>query len=76
MARRSLSVGVLALALLAVLPDVAWACPVCFSNDDDSRIAFLATAGLLTFLPLGMVAGTAYWLRKRSQEDEDEDLHQ
>lgn len=63
----------LALVAVAVLPELAHACPVCFDVDDDSRIAFLATTGLLTFLPLGMVAGTAYWLRRRAGEVDEED---
>lgn len=63
----------LAVALLALLPEVAMACPVCFDQDDEARIAFLATAGLLTFLPLGMVLGTTMWLRKRSRDVEDEE---
>ena len=68
-----LTVPILALALLAAFPDALLACPVCFDRDDESRIAFLATAGLLTFLPLGMVLGTGLWLRKRSRELDSQD---
>lgn len=63
--------GVAAVALIAALPDVAHACPVCFDRDDEARLAFLATTGLLTLLPLGLVAGTGWWLRKRAREVED-----
>jgi len=62
--------GVAAVALIAGLPDVAYACPVCFDRDDEARLAFLATTGLLTLLPLGLVAGTGWWLRKRAREVE------
>ncbi|MCY3808374.1 MAG: hypothetical protein OXG58_02865 [Gemmatimonadetes bacterium] len=64
----------LALALLglAALPEATLACPVCFDRDDEARIAFLATTGLLTLLPLGLVAGFGVWLRRRTRE-EDED---
>ena len=58
----------LAVLLMAVFPDVAHACPVCFDRDDEARIAFLATTGLLTLLPLGMVAGAGVWLRRRARE--------
>ena len=58
----------LALVAMAVWPDVAHACPVCFDRDDEARIAFLATTGLLTLLPLGMVVGTGAWLRWRARE--------
>lgn len=57
--------------LIGAFPDVAHACPVCFDRDDEARLAFLATTGLLTLLPLGLVAGTGWWLRKRAREMED-----
>ena len=62
----------LALVLLAAFPDALHACPVCFDRDDEARIAFLATTGLLTLLPLGLVFGTGAWLRKRAREVEEE----
>lgn len=66
---RGLALGGAAAALLvAVFPDAAHACPVCFDRDDEARLAFLATTGLLTLLPLGLVAGTGWWLRKRARE--------
>jgi hypothetical protein len=58
----------LALVLVAVLPDVALACPVCFDARDENRQAFLATTAFLSLLPLGMVAGAGLWLRKRARE--------
>ncbi len=62
-----------ALGLLATFPDVAHACPVCFDRDDEARIAFLATTGLLTLLPLGLVVGTGLWLRRRAREIAEEE---
>ena len=59
---------IVALALIAVSPEAAHACPVCFDRDDEARIAFLATTGLLTLLPLGLVLGTGIWLRRRARE--------
>ena len=56
---------VLALLMVVALPDLLAACPVCFDRDDEARIAFIATTGLLTALPLSMVGGTLYWLRRR-----------
>ena len=60
--------GAAAVLLVAAFPDVAYACPVCFDRDDEARLAFLATTGLLTLLPLGLVAGTGWWIRKRARE--------
>ena len=56
------------LALVAFLPEAAWACPVCFDSSDENRQAFLATTAFLSLLPLGMVAGAGLYVRKRSRE--------
>lgn len=68
-----LTTGVVAaLALLAIFPETAWACPVCFDSSDENRQAFLATTAFLSLLPLGMVAGAGLYIRKRSKELEDD----
>jgi len=65
-------VGVLAVALLAVTPETASACPVCFDARDENRQAFVATTVFLSLFPLGMVAGVGLWVRKRVRDlDED-----
>jgi len=67
-----LLVGVLAVALLAVTPETAFACPVCFDARDENRQAFVATTVFLSLFPLGMVAGVGLWVRKRVRDlDED-----
>ena len=71
---RTLSVFLVALALLLALPDLLHACPVCFDLSDENRQAFLVTTAFLSLLPLGMVAGAGLWLRRRARElDETED---
>lgn len=65
--RRAAVVG-LALGLLVLLPETAWACPVCFDPRDENRVAFLATTVFLSLVPLGMVGGLGLWLRKRARE--------
>ena len=65
---RALLVSVAALALMALLPEAAAACPVCFDARDENRQAFLATTAFMSLLPLGMVAGAGLWLRKRHRE--------
>jgi hypothetical protein len=68
---------VLAVALVLVgvwLPRIAQACYVCMSGrNDDTRRAFLATTGLLTVLPLVLVGGLVWWLRRRSRQLEEQD---
>jgi hypothetical protein len=71
--RSLMPVFVLAMLLLAVLPDVAHACPVCFDARDENREAFLATTVFLSLFPLGMVAGVGMWIRKRSAELSDDE---
>ena len=66
--RAVVGAAVAAVVMVAALPDALHACPVCFDRDDEARIAFLATTGLLTLLPLGLVAGTGAWLRRRMRE--------
>ena len=58
--------------LVALWPEALHACPVCFDRDDEARVAFLATTGLLTLLPLGLVAGVGAWLRKRAGRKEED----
>jgi hypothetical protein len=64
---------VVALVAVAVLPDVAHACAMCFSGPEESRKAFAVTAAFLTFLPLGMVAGATTWLRSKARAAEREE---
>ncbi|MEX2465763.1 MAG: hypothetical protein WD995_02570 [Gemmatimonadota bacterium] len=73
--RKLAPVLTVALLLLALLPDAAHACPVCFDARDENREAFLATTVFLSLFPLGMVAGVGLWIRKRSRElgQDDED---
>lgn len=66
LSNRSATVG--AMALLAWLwPSVVLACPVCFVAREASRLAFLWTAILMTFLPLCMMGGLVYWLWRQAQ---------
>lgn len=62
-----------ALVLLAIFPDAAHACPVCFDSRDENRQAFLATTVFLSLFPLGMVAGVGLWVRKRSRQLDEQD---
>jgi hypothetical protein len=68
-------VTILAAVLFAVfaLPEAAHACAVCFDSSDENRQAFLATTAFLTLLPLGMVAGTGLWLRRRARDRDAEE---
>jgi len=63
--------GVLTVAVVAavaLIPETAHACAVCFSASEENREAFILTTAFLTFLPLGMVSGAGLWLRHRVKE--------
>ena len=57
------------LAALASLlaPELAQACSVCFSGQDQSRTAFIATTAFLSIVPLAFIAGMALWIRSRAR---------
>ncbi|MBM4183347.1 MAG: hypothetical protein FJ207_03875 [Gemmatimonadetes bacterium] len=67
-------VVLLALAAVALVPDAAHACAVCFDGPGETRQAFFATTAFLTLLPLGMLAGAGAWLRSRARRLESEDV--
>lgn len=46
-------------------PGAASACAVCFNATEDNRWAFIGTTAFLTLLPLAMIGGTLFWLRRR-----------
>lgn len=54
-------------------PRLAAACAVCFTGRaDETRVAFLATTGFLTGLPLLMVGTLVWWLCRRARQIRDE----
>jgi hypothetical protein len=55
---------------IAVLPDAAAACSVCYAGAEESRKAFLFTTVLLSLLPISMIGGLAWWVW-RSARDAD-----
>lgn len=71
---RSALLAALVVAVMAALPEAAFACPVCFDSNEENRIAFLATTAFLTLLPLGLVGGIGAWLRKRARDIEAQGL--
>jgi hypothetical protein len=59
-------VSAFALALLVLgLPEVAHACPSCFSGNEANRIAYIVTFVILTVLPLACIGGVIYWYVKK-----------
>jgi len=61
-ARASVVAAVVALAWVA---DLAYACPSCASPLEENRQAFVDTTVFLTVVPLMMMGGFIWWLRRR-----------
>lgn len=56
----------IAVAVLVLVPDAAQACAVCFQGKSDaSRVAFITTTAAMTFLPLAVIGGIAWWVRRQ-----------
>ena len=52
-------------ALFWLAPTAAQACAVCsYGREDETRIAFIATTAFMTALPLLIIAGGVWWLRR------------
>jgi hypothetical protein len=54
-------------------PAVAFACPVCFSGEDEARHAYVEAALLMTILPLATIGGFVWWIRRRIRAHEAEE---
>ena len=55
-------------------PAAAHACAVCGALNDRNRAAFFGTTILLSLVPLGMIGGGVWWLRRTGSAFDAEDL--
>ena len=59
--------------LVLLVPRLAAACAVCFTGRaDETRIAFLATTGLLSALPILLIGSLIWWVRRRARQIREE----
>ncbi|MCZ6807464.1 MAG: hypothetical protein O7F08_10965 [Deltaproteobacteria bacterium] len=65
MMRWLMSMGAVAVGSVAGL---AHACPSCASPLEENRQAFVDTTIFLTFLPLIMIGGFIWWLRRKARQ--------
>ncbi len=49
-----------------------FACAACGFADDGTQGAYLFTAGILTLVPLMMIGGLVWWVRKKFNSNEDD----
>jgi hypothetical protein len=64
----------LLLALAASMPATALACSVCGAVSEPTKRAYLTTTILLSAIPLAMIGGFLYWLKRASRMRDDADL--
>jgi hypothetical protein len=62
--RASVAAAVLAVSWAA---DLAYACPSCASPLEENRQAFVDTTVFLTVVPLMMMGGFVWWLRRQTR---------
>ena len=65
LARACWAAGAVVLAWLSWAADLAYACPSCASPLEENRQAFVDTTIFLTVVPLMMIGGFIWWLRRR-----------
>ena len=59
----------------AVLPLQAWACAVCGDTEDTaSQVAYISMTAMLTLLPFALVGGIGFYVWKKLQQQELEEL--
>ena len=56
----------------ASAPRLASACPSCASPLEENRQAFVDTTIFLTVVPLVMIGGLIWWLRKKVRERDEQ----
>lgn len=55
--------------LVVSLPRISWACAVCTGQDDAAvSLAMLKGTALLSLLPLALIGGLVWYLRRRARE--------
>lgn len=62
----------LAVSLVVFSPRLAEACTVCIGGESENRTEFIIATAFMTFLPLLLVGGLIYGLRRRIQRLERE----
>ena len=64
--------AVMVVLVVGFVTDLARACPSCASPLEENRQAFVDTTIFLTVLPLFMIGGFVWWLRRKAREMQDE----
>jgi len=65
------AVVALAVSVVAWAANLAYACPSCASPLEENRQAFVDTTIFLPVVPLTMMGGFVWWLRRKVRERDD-----
>ena len=57
--------GVLISGFLLAHTSTLWACTVCGVGKEESRMAFIITTGILTFVPLIVIGFVIYYIHRQ-----------
>lgn len=68
------SVSSLVALFVASVASIAHACPTCASPLEENRQAFVDTTILLTLVPLAMIGGFVWWLRRKARSIEQPEI--
>ena len=68
LARSCAAAVLLAVVIVAWAADLAYACPSCASPLEENRQAFVDTTVFLTVLPLMMMGGFIWWIRRKTRQ--------
>jgi hypothetical protein len=60
-----------AAAWLAAIPSTLNACSACIVADPKTAGTYLSMTLMLSTLPIGLIGGLIYWIRRRYSEDRD-----
>lgn len=65
----SVKAALFGLALVALAPLDAGACPLCIAAQDKGvQIAYMTASAFMSVLPLALVGGLILWLRRRARQ--------
>lgn len=65
----SVKAVIFGLALVALAPLDAAACPSCLAAQDKGvQIAYMVATVFMSVLPLALIGGLAFWLRRRARQ--------
>ena len=67
---------ILATSIFLLVSSELWACAVCFSGGGGSRNAYYLATAVMMLLPIGFVAGLAFWITRKAKALHGEEVEE